>query len=157
MSKRDQRGFTLLENMIAIAVLGIGVLAIGAMQMTATRNNTLSKDLTQGVALAQQQVEQIMAWDFDDVRLIDGDGANTGTGGLDDNPNALDPMNQQEPDERHPNNPFQGNGVAQVYNVYWNVADDHPVNNVKTIRVIVTWNDKGLWKNVSVDYIKAEI
>jgi prepilin-type N-terminal cleavage/methylation domain-containing protein len=152
---KDQRGFTLLEAMLGIVILGIGIFAVGAMQMKAIKGNVFAKDLTQAVGLAQEQIEDIMFWDYDDLRLDDGDGVDDGMAGLDNNPD--DPNTPNEPDERHPGNPLQREGTAQLYNLYWNVVDNYPMNNNKTMRILVTWAGEGAPKSVSVDYVKTLI
>jgi hypothetical protein len=43
------------------------------------------------------------------------------------------------------------------YKIYWNIAVDEPINNVKTIRVIVEWEDRQVAKRATVDYMKADI
>jgi type IV pilus assembly protein PilV len=52
-------GFTLLEGMIATAILSVGVLAIGSMQGIALKRNVDSTELTQAVNLATDMMERI--------------------------------------------------------------------------------------------------
>ena len=61
MGKRLQSntGFTLLEAMIATAVLSIGVLGIGSMQGIALRRNVDSTELMQATNLAAEMMERI--------------------------------------------------------------------------------------------------
>ncbi|MDY6839216.1 MAG: prepilin-type N-terminal cleavage/methylation domain-containing protein [Thermodesulfobacteriota bacterium] len=155
--KKSQKGFTLMEVMLAIVVFSIGVFAVGTMQMRSVAANKYARELTEATALAQRQIEEMMFWDYDDVRLTDGDGVDTGTAGLENNPDEPDPAKQKEPDERHPKNPIRQGGVAQTYNLYWNVAEDYPITNTKTISVIVTWAGEGVRRSVSVEYNKARI
>jgi len=155
--KKSQKGFTLMEVMVAIVVLSIGIFAVGTMQIRAMRANQYARELTEAVTLAQKQIEEMMFWDYDDARLTDGDGVDAGTAGLGNNPDDRDPAKQKEPDERHPNNPIRQEGVAQTYNLYWNVVEDSPITNTKTIAVIVTWDSKGVQWSVSVEYNKARI
>jgi len=155
--KKNQKGFTLMEAMFAIVVLSIGVFAVGTMQLRSMRANQYARELSEAVTLAQRQIEEMMFWDYDDVRLTDGDGVDAGTAGLENNPDEPDPAKQKAPDEGHPNNPIRQEGIAQTYNLYWNVAEDSPITNTKTIAVIVTWDSKGVQRSVSVEYNKARI
>jgi len=58
-SLRIEAGFTLLEAMIATAVLSIGVLGIGSMQGMALRRNVDSTELMQASNLAAEMMERI--------------------------------------------------------------------------------------------------
>ncbi len=139
----DQGGFTLLDILVGMAVFALGILAVAQMQMTAIQGNMSAKHLTQAVTLAQEQLEEMLFWEYENDLLEDDDGADAGTEGLGNNPDHPVEASQKEPDERHPDNPIQVPGIAPSYNIYWNVAEDYPVANTKTIRVIVTWQDKG--------------
>ena len=60
-------GFTLMELMISLLILAIGILGIWSMQGTAIRGNAQAKWITQGAALAADQVEKLMRMDYDDA------------------------------------------------------------------------------------------
>ena len=73
-NKNDNaEGFTLIEVMIAIAVLTIGLLAIGSVQISAINGNTTGKMTSQAATFAADQLERLLALDFDDPDLEDGD------------------------------------------------------------------------------------
>lgn len=65
-------GFTLIEVMIAIAVLTIGLLAIGSVQISSINGNTTGKMTSQAATFAADQLERLLAIDFDDPQLADG-------------------------------------------------------------------------------------
>jgi hypothetical protein len=44
-----------------------------------------------------------------------------------------------------------------AYAIFWNVADDTPITNTKTVRVIVTWNARGANRSVSMQHVIPEI
>jgi len=60
----DNRGFSLIEVMISIAIFSIGFLAIGSMQITSINANAKSRLRTEATALAAAKVEEIMTWDY---------------------------------------------------------------------------------------------
>jgi len=64
--KIREKGFTLLEVLIAISVFSIGILAVAAMQGSATRGNRLGNELTQATSLAQMQIEELKGADTGD-------------------------------------------------------------------------------------------
>ena len=53
-----EKGFTLIELMIAMIVLGIGILALIQMQVAAMSGNSSANQMTIATTLAQDQIEQ---------------------------------------------------------------------------------------------------
>ena len=56
---KNNRGFTLLEAVIAMAIFSIGILAVGSMQMWNTKNNTTGNFTTQATMLAREKIEEL--------------------------------------------------------------------------------------------------
>ena len=56
---KKNRGFTLIEVMIAMAIFSIGILAVGSMQLWNTKNNTTGNITTQATMLARQKLEEL--------------------------------------------------------------------------------------------------
>jgi prepilin-type N-terminal cleavage/methylation domain-containing protein len=54
---RDENGFTILEVMIAMAILAMGFLAVASAQIYALQRTAKSKHLTRALHLAQEQME----------------------------------------------------------------------------------------------------
>ena len=52
-----QAGFTLIEVMVAFAIMSIGVLSIGLAQLSALRLSSTSSRLSQAMYLAEEQME----------------------------------------------------------------------------------------------------
>ena len=59
MSRWDERGFTLLEGMLAAVLLGTGLLAMSAMQGIAFVKNVDSNELTRITTIASDMMERI--------------------------------------------------------------------------------------------------
>lgn len=158
MEARKEKGFSLLEVMVAITLLTFGILAVASMQVSAIRGNALSRDLTKASSLARGKVEELMLAGYNDPDLADGpdgDGTNQdanddgldddgGNFGLDDTAGADGNDSETSP-----------SGIT--YRLFWNVAEDEPLDGAKTIRVIVTWTERGAGKRVSMDFIKSDI
>ena len=146
--KRNE-GLTLLEVLAAIAILSFGLLAVATMQGSSIKGNSQAIGTTEAITLAQDKVEEMMRLPYDHATLGDGVGTNDGLAGLND-----DLANS---DQQDPNNPIQVGGVGREFNLYWNVAVDQPIANVKTIRIIIVWTDRGAQKSAVVDFMKADI
>lgn len=53
------RGFTLIEVLVAIAIFAVGILAVAKMQYWTVRNNTTGNITTQATQLARAQIEAL--------------------------------------------------------------------------------------------------
>jgi len=60
-ASRTESGFTLIEVMMALAILGIGLLSIAVAQVTAMRVSSKSKNLQQAMFLAREQLDDLDA------------------------------------------------------------------------------------------------
>jgi type IV pilus assembly protein PilV len=69
MTKRMDRGFTLLEAMIAMVVMLVGLLGLAGLQVVGVRSNHFSKRMAQASALALDLSEQMNTWAMNDPRL----------------------------------------------------------------------------------------
>jgi type IV pilus modification protein PilV len=139
MKISNEKGFSLIEILIAITVFAIGILAVGKMQITAIKGNSFANDLTTATTLAQDRMEKLICLSYIDDDLLDTNG-NDDTG-LDADANAT-------ADHKY---------VDGRYNIFWNIATDYPISNTKEIRVIIRWTDKGAPKKVSITSMKADI
>lgn len=65
---KDQKGFTLLEMLVAGAILTVGLLGVAAMMIAAINGNGQSRRMTIATNLTQQLIEEMKAVkDFDDL------------------------------------------------------------------------------------------
>jgi prepilin-type N-terminal cleavage/methylation domain-containing protein len=67
-----ERGFTLLEVMVAISILTFGFLAVASMQATSIRGNSFAGGVTEATTWAGYQVERLMALSYTDDDLSAG-------------------------------------------------------------------------------------
>jgi type IV pilus assembly protein PilV len=146
---KNNRGFTLVEILVAITIFAIGLLAILRLQLTTIQGNAKAQAITEGTATAQGLIEDILRLDYSHPWLDDDDGDGTGqdadkNGTDDDGGNfGLDdiPADQEVP--------------IGDYTCHVNVAMDHPLDNAKTVNVIVTWQERGVSRSTSYMTVKT--
>lgn len=108
----NEKGFTLVELMIALVILAVGLLAMAGMQIEAIRGNKFSGRLAYMTATAQEVMEGFMARSGDDA-IFNSTVSNV----------AAKTITAQ--------------GVGTV-NATYSINVDTPVTNVVTITVTVT-------------------
>jgi prepilin-type N-terminal cleavage/methylation domain-containing protein len=64
VNREEERGFSLIEVMIAILILTVGLLSLAQMMLVATNSNALSGRMTASAALAKEQLELLKAAPF---------------------------------------------------------------------------------------------
>lgn len=58
-AERNEKGFTLIEVLVAIVILSIGLLGMASLTIGIINGNKLSNDLTTATTLAQDEMEDI--------------------------------------------------------------------------------------------------
>ncbi len=137
--KRSTGGFSLLEVMIALSILGFGMLAASVGQLSALKTSRQSRSATVAMYLAEQQMEAFQSMSSDDViAAISAPGY------------PADPANPIDPDPNDDN-------VVQ-FNRRWFITQDTPEPNVLSIRVEVDWVDPlGFNRTTVLRSLKAEL
>lgn len=69
-AKSLQRGFTLLEALVALVVMAFGMLALASMQMSLSRNADVAKQRTEATRLAQRRIEEMRS--FTTIAVVGG-------------------------------------------------------------------------------------
>lgn len=134
--RRQESGFSLLEALVALAILALGVMAMTAGQISALKSVRTSRSGTEAMRLAQQQIETFQMMSGADVRALAG------------TPN--DPDNPFDPD------PNDDNTV--VFNRSWTIQDDTPGPDLINIEVHVQWFDAlGISRTTTLETVKVDI
>ncbi|MGM0609387.1 MAG: type IV pilus modification PilV family protein [Candidatus Muiribacteriota bacterium] len=114
----NDKGFSLIEVLIAIAIFSIVILAINSLQVRNVRSGSDSRRMTEATYFANAKMEELIGLPYDHDDLQDGDSDsldNTGT----------------DADE---------NETMGSYQVSWNIAEDDIIEGSKTIRVIALFD-----------------
>ena len=156
----SNQGLTLLEVLAAVAILSFGLLAVATMQGSSIKGNSQAIGTTEAITLAQGKLEALMRLPYSHADLTDTD--NDGTS-QDANDDGIDEVGADL--NFGLNDTVDGGGTVIAdksevngrYTLYWNIAVDQPIANVKTIRIIVLWEDRGAQKNATADLMKTDI
>ncbi len=63
--KSGQRGFTLIEVLIAMAIFSLGMLAVGTLQITSTNSNASARIHTEEYTWVVDQIERLTGLDYE--------------------------------------------------------------------------------------------
>ena len=110
------------------------------MQVTGIKGNAKASHITVASNWGADRLEKLFALDYTDDDLKD-DTAPIGLAGLDETGATAD-GSATSPDG--------------FYTIYWNIADNTPMPDTKTIRVIILRQDEGVTRSVTMDYKKVK-
>ncbi len=126
-----EEGFTLLEVMIAMALLSVGLLAVATAQIHAMNGTMRSKQLTRSMHLAHDQMEAFHTM-----------------------PQASLPASGN--DANNPIDPDPNDSDVTVFNRSWVMEANTPSIGVTRMTVNVSWTDKlGINRVTAVQSLKA--
>ena len=135
---KRRAGVSLIEVVIALSILGFGMLGVAAAQIAAFRAADTSNERIVAHSLARQQVEQFQSMSRTalEVARVDGTFQN-------DPNNPIDP----DPNDSH----------SLTFNRGWTIAVDTPEDDVYTIMVTVAWTGALGAQSVSIESFKSEL
>ena len=124
------------------------------MQITSIKGNSRARQLSEAVNLAADRIELFMTLNYNDSTFNDDDGDGTNEDadgdGTDDNGGnfGLDATDATTDATADGVADSDGDGINDIF---WNVAVNHPVQDTKTIKIIVVRQTGG--KNVEITTI----
>jgi type IV pilus assembly protein PilV len=60
----NEKGFTLVELLVALTLMTVGILAMVEMEIVATHSNSIANKLSVATSLAQEVMDDIQSWDI---------------------------------------------------------------------------------------------
>ena len=117
MKRRNQKGFTLIEIVVASFILVIGVSMLSIVISGVVKKNFLSLRHTQAVILSQNKIEELLNDGYNGSNMDDGYYEN-----------QLNPTNET-------------GDSSGVFYQYWDIEDVNPIEKAKLITSTVEWED----------------
>ncbi len=115
MRCKSEKGFTLVEVVMATLLLAIGVAIIGTVISEIVKKNFYSQRHTQAVLLAQNKIEELLNDGYEDPNL-------------------------DEDNYENPLNPVNATGDSNgVFYQFWEVDDLNPIPGSKMITSKIQW------------------
>ncbi|MEA3347995.1 MAG: prepilin-type N-terminal cleavage/methylation domain-containing protein [Pseudomonadota bacterium] len=71
MHRDKQKGFTIIELIIAMAIMAFGILGFTFLNSRALNNRTFSRDLNRATVTAERVAENLLSLEYDDPLLAD--------------------------------------------------------------------------------------
>ncbi|MCX5824002.1 MAG: prepilin-type N-terminal cleavage/methylation domain-containing protein [Deltaproteobacteria bacterium] len=114
--KDNQKGFTLLEVMIAVFLLAVAIMGTASVTTSVIKGNSWSQTLTTATTLAKDKMEELKGSSYDNL--------------------PLDSLLSTGPDYAKADGTVQTFAAGSYYTRSWSA----PGTNTKTITVTVTWS-----------------
>jgi prepilin-type N-terminal cleavage/methylation domain-containing protein len=150
-----QGGFGLLELMIALTILAVGILGVMKLQMQSSFGNSASRNTSAAVNLGRSKIESLKRVGSYAQQNLNNPGLlNAAVVELQDNNSgstALDDWVTPDRTEGPMNEAQDSSTYGRIFTRMWNIADDTPITNFKTIRVRVAWSHNGEPRHVDLE------
>ena len=141
---RSDRGFSLIEVVVAATLLAAGLIPVAYIQSSGVRSGFSSYGLLSASALAVDLGDKLRALSYTDTRLAATSGYVT--------PDAtLTSANPLKPD----GTTWTGCSTSCGFTRTWQVLNNTPQANMKRIDVRVTWSEYGYSRTYTLSTIKA--
>ena len=143
---KSQRGFTLVEIMVAMILMVMGIFAVITMQTVGLQSNSIANQLTVATGLASQAIEEISSAKWSDNGDALTNGTNTLTYGVDN----------QVYDTYSYNSTYSHLSPGS-YTIYCSPALNTPIPGIVRLDVTATYSYKGNTKSVMLTGYKRII
>ena len=117
MTRKNQRGFTLIEIVVASTIMIIGMAMFATIVSGIVKKNFHSQNHTQAVLLAQNKIEELMTDGYTSPNMAEGSYVN-----------PLNPVNEI-------------GESGGIFDQSWKIEDVNPIPKAKMVFSSVTWYD----------------
>jgi len=76
-----EKGFSLVEMMVAVCIMAIAFAGLATMEIACINGNSIASNVTMGITLAQDKMEELNSVDYNDPRVADVNTGSEGSGG----------------------------------------------------------------------------
>jgi Tfp pilus assembly protein PilV len=130
-----------VELMVAVVITVIAFVGLATMEIACINGNSIASNVTTGITLAQDKMEDLKSLNIGDPELADNNANNNANlrEGIEDF-GEVGSLASADDGHREDNIDATGN-PGGTYTRFWNVADDTPIDGQKTLMVVVTWRD----------------
>jgi len=143
---RRREGFSLIEVLVALAILAVGLLGLAMFQITAIKGNAIASKWTVATELAQDRLERFRHVGWDNITSSSSSGFNTGT---------MLPRYANLPGAAGDNTIVRG---TPFYRVWYVDPATSATNTFTTITVWCCWmDDSSNWHNVMLVTQRANV
>ena len=143
------RGFTLIELLIAMMILAIGLLGIVRLQMQSGFGNATARHMSSAVNLARNKIEELKK--LREYYIPTAGGAEIVDTDLVDPDSGNDLGDWTNPDHADGALLAEDGTPGGMFTREWNVVDNMPDANIKTVRVRVSWNEGSTPRSVVLE------
>lgn len=164
-TRASERGFTLIESMLALAVMLVGAMGIAALYTTGVQMNGDARRMTRATAIGQDLLNNIAIWPYNEAsgtplaNVSTSNDADIGDAGyafqLTADPLGAGLADHGEADLAAMGALWTGMPSSELggeYERYWNVkyvdTNGNGVNDLAQIAVIVRWPHGAGWRRI---------
>ncbi|MBI5588512.1 MAG: prepilin-type N-terminal cleavage/methylation domain-containing protein [Deltaproteobacteria bacterium] len=156
MKKTTDKGFTLVEVLIALTILSIGILGIAGLAGTAIKSSSYARSLTQATNFGQERLEALMGVEYNNIQSSETTGPSdlmrtcVGPTGVNNNIYTCTPTT---PTKTIGNTVYTWSYIVTYIDLDGNGIISPYVDGIKRVDLTVSWTDMLWYTQKSVKFV----